>query len=344
MIKERQTSVFKNKTIGVIVPVYKVEKYIAECIESILAQTYTNFRLILVNDGTPDNAGKICDEYANKDPRITVIHQENAGVTRARARGVEEAEDCEFITFVDGDDMITPIALQIFIANIDDNTDIAMSKVLMYNANDIKKLRPNTKYKIQNNKKISLEEFKSTVIFLRGGIGGKIYRKELFDKNTFNIPQDIIFGEDAIMNLRLSFNTNKQVAFINSEIYLYNQHEESCCSIFPFSEEYEERLIDLLYESIPKNKQCEYIGLFIKRRLWAWERRYNNSYHKPKWSGSKFHEQLKSDIIKYSIDIHFFSKALLIYTNPFMRSLIIILRKSSFFLKKLYRGVTFVLL
>ena len=97
--------------IGIIVPVYKVEKYIAECIESILAQTYTNFRLILVDDGSPDNAGKICDEYAKKDSRITVIHQENAGVTRARAHGVEEAKDCDFITFVDSDDTLTNDAL-----------------------------------------------------------------------------------------------------------------------------------------------------------------------------------------------------------------------------------------
>ena len=66
--------------IGVIVPVYKTEKYVAECIESILAQTYRNFRLILVDDGSPDGAGSICDEYATKDQRITVIHQENAGV------------------------------------------------------------------------------------------------------------------------------------------------------------------------------------------------------------------------------------------------------------------------
>ncbi len=86
--------------IGVIVPVYKTEEYIAECIESILAQTYRKFRLILVDDGSPDAAGTICDEYAAKDSRITVIHQENAGVTRARGRGVEEANDCEWITFV----------------------------------------------------------------------------------------------------------------------------------------------------------------------------------------------------------------------------------------------------
>ncbi len=65
--------------IGVIVPVYKTEEYIAECIESILAQTYTKFRLILVDDGSPDSAGAICDEYAAKDKRITVIDQKNAG-------------------------------------------------------------------------------------------------------------------------------------------------------------------------------------------------------------------------------------------------------------------------
>ena len=114
--------------IGVIVPVYKVEKYIAECIESILAQTYTKFRLILVDDGSPDNAGKICDEYAKKDPRITVIHQENAGVTCARARGVEEASDCEFITFVDGDDTIKKYALiDLYSLAINKSSDIVFS-------------------------------------------------------------------------------------------------------------------------------------------------------------------------------------------------------------------------
>ena len=115
--------------VGVIVPVYKVEKYIAECIESILAQTYTNFRLILVNDGTPDNAGKICDEYAKMDSRITVIHQENAGVTRARARGVEEAADCEFITFVDSDDTIKEDALENLFSCVNENADIIITPV-----------------------------------------------------------------------------------------------------------------------------------------------------------------------------------------------------------------------
>ena len=118
----------KEGLVGVIVPVYKVEKYIAECIESILAQTYTNFRLILVDDGTPDSAGKICDEYAQKDPRITVIHQENAGVTRARARGVDEASDCEWITFVDSDDTITSFYLEQLHGAINNDVDIVLNE------------------------------------------------------------------------------------------------------------------------------------------------------------------------------------------------------------------------
>ena len=116
-----------NPKISVIVPVYKTEKYVAECIDSILAQTYTNFRLILVDDGTPDRAGAICDEYAAKDERITVIHQENAGVTRARARGVKEAEDSVWVTFVDSDDKLHPNALYEFITHTSDDVDIVLN-------------------------------------------------------------------------------------------------------------------------------------------------------------------------------------------------------------------------
>ena len=314
--------------IGVIVPVYKVEKYIAECIESILAQTYTKFRLILVDDGTPDNAGKTCEEYAKKDSRITVIHQENAGVTRARARGVKEAYDCEFITFVDADDTITPTMLELCMGNIDGNTDIVIGAMRASN----EKNSHNDIY--EDCEWISLEDFKTRVIFLRGGIGGKFYRRILFNDFTFDIPREIAYGEDAVMNLRLAFNTDKDVKFINSHIYIYNQHEESCCSTFNFSEEYEEKLIELLFNSIPQNKQEEYKRLFIKRKLWAWERRYNNSHHRPKWGSSNFHIQLKSDVKREKLNIDFFSKALLIYTNPVLRFILIALRKVFSLFKK----------
>lgn len=94
-----------DELISVIVPVYNVEQYIARCIESILKQTYTNFELILVDDGSPDQAGKICDEYAAMDKRITVIHQKNKGLSAARNAGLSIMRG-QYVTFIDSDDFV----------------------------------------------------------------------------------------------------------------------------------------------------------------------------------------------------------------------------------------------
>ncbi|MDD4608609.1 MAG: glycosyltransferase, partial [Bacteroidaceae bacterium] len=94
-------------TLSIIVPVYRVEAHLAACIESILSQSYTNFELLLVNDGSPDTCGDICEQYAAKDKRIKVIHQENGGLSAARNSGIEQAKGI-YITFVDSDDTIAP--------------------------------------------------------------------------------------------------------------------------------------------------------------------------------------------------------------------------------------------
>ncbi len=91
--------------VSVIVPVYKVEPYLRRCVDSILAQTFTDFELILVDDGSPDNCGAICDEYAEKDSRVKVIHKKNGGVSSARNMGLDAARG-EYIYFCDGDDYI----------------------------------------------------------------------------------------------------------------------------------------------------------------------------------------------------------------------------------------------
>ncbi len=94
-----------EKKISVIVPVYKTEDYLKRCVDSILASTYKNIEVILVDDGSPDNSGKICDEYAEKDARVKVIHKENGGLSSARNAGLDAATG-EYITFVDSDDYI----------------------------------------------------------------------------------------------------------------------------------------------------------------------------------------------------------------------------------------------
>lgn len=95
----------ENPLVSVVVPVYNVEKYIGRCIESILSQTHKNLELILVDDGSPDRCGEICEDYAEKDPRIIVIHQDNSGVSKARNAGIDCAHG-EFLLFVDSDDWI----------------------------------------------------------------------------------------------------------------------------------------------------------------------------------------------------------------------------------------------
>lgn len=101
--------------ISVIVPVYKVESYLARCVDSILAQTFTNFELILVDDGSPDNCPVLCDEYARKDLRIVVIHQKNGGLSSARNAGIDwvfSNSDSQWISFIDSDDWVHPQYLE----------------------------------------------------------------------------------------------------------------------------------------------------------------------------------------------------------------------------------------
>ena len=96
-----------NETVSVIVPIYKVEKYLRHCVESILAQTYQNLEVLLIDDGSPDMCGTICDEYAMKDLRVTVIHKRNGGLSSARNAGIERATGA-YLLFVDSDDFIEP--------------------------------------------------------------------------------------------------------------------------------------------------------------------------------------------------------------------------------------------
>ena len=125
----------KNIRISVVVPIYKVEKYIHKCIQSILAQTYKNLEIILVDDGSPDRCGAICDSYAKEDPRIKVIHKQNGGLSDARNAGIDAAEG-GFIGFVDSDDYIAPQMYEQLIKQlVKYNADIAVCKSISVKEN-----------------------------------------------------------------------------------------------------------------------------------------------------------------------------------------------------------------
>lgn len=302
--------------IGVIVPVYKTEDYIAECIESILAQTYTNFRLILVDDGTPDKAGAICDSYVSKDSRITVIHQENAGVTRARARGVEEASDCEWITFVDSDDTLEANTLYILHANSDKDIDVVISLT----DNEF----------IPNQEVITRSEFINMLLLDRSmcvALWGKLYRKNIINDFVFDIPQNIRISEDVISNLRIAYNCTKQIKFVNKKLYNYRYNIDSITHNFIRDDNYEQLLHETKIKTIPSEYRAKFLATTIKQRLMRWELKYGWRYCCNNMKESKFYCELKFDIVNTRYHLSLIDSIIFHQTNPFIRFFAINIKK-----------------
>lgn len=177
----------EKELISIIVPVYNVEKYLNRCVESILAQTYDNLEIILVDDGSPDNCGNICDEYAKKDSRIIVLHKTNGGLSDARNRGINIAKG-KYIGFVDSDDYIEKDMFEI-LYNLckENNADISMISYKEIENGII--INENSKYTNKifeyNNIEAIKELLKDEKI--KNYAWNKLYKKELFDEIEYPI-------------------------------------------------------------------------------------------------------------------------------------------------------------
>lgn len=162
--------------ISVIVPVFKVEEYLCRCIDSILAQTFTDFELILVDDGSPDNCGAICDDYAAKDSRIRVVHKENGGVSRARNTGIE-CSTGEYIAFVDSDDYIRVDYLETMynrmVSNDYDCVSIGYAIVDLDNIEIKKGVHPALEYVLNS----EYDVYEHIVSVLRGKTGWELWTR-----------------------------------------------------------------------------------------------------------------------------------------------------------------------
>lgn len=312
-----------NEKIGIIVPVYKVEKYIAECIESIMVQTYRNFRLILVDDGTPDNAGKICDEYAKKDSRITVIHQENAGVTRARARGVEEANDCEFITFIDADDIIPEEALETLITHMRPEINITQGQIIRFRSKIEDTFDKYNKIKI-----ISHEKYRQEMLLGKdAGLYAKLIRKAILKPEVFDIPRKINMGEDVITSTRIAFENDKDVVYTKRTVYNYRQHSESCMHTFKRNSAYEDLFMNNLWMAIPPKYQEKYKKHFIRHKIMTFDYHFGHSTEVPEWIGTDFHKTLLKEIKKHHFRALPIERMLLTATNKNIRSILILIKR-----------------
>ena len=181
--------------ISVIVPVYKAEKYLHRCVDSILAQSYTDFELLLIDDGSPDNSGAICDEYAAKDSRVRVFHKENGGVSSARNLGLNNAKG-GYITFCDADDYVNEEWLVAYRDAIADSVDLAIQGYYIIDGNITKKKELSLCQGCTVDDKREL----ITSLMCQGVYGYlwvKLFRRQIIEDNCIRFDTNSTFREDA---------------------------------------------------------------------------------------------------------------------------------------------------
>lgn len=203
--------------ISVIVPIYNVEKYIHECLSSVLNQTYKNLEIILIDDGSQDMSGKICDEYGFKDNRIIVIHKKNGGLSAARNLGLKKSNG-KYVVFIDSDDYLSENYVYLLYMSIkNNNSDIAICsyKFIKQNKNET---RLST---LINN--VSYSNVDILKNLLKGNIEcyawNKIYKKKLFDLNNITFPENK-FYEDITTFVRLIIKSNR-ISYVDVPLYMY---------------------------------------------------------------------------------------------------------------------------
>ena len=206
--------------ITVIVPVYKVEEYLDRCIKSILNQTYTDFEVLLVDDGSPDNCVKMCDEYAKKDNRIFVIHQKNGGLSAARNTGINwfyEQNRSDYITFVDSDDWLHPEYLSTLINGIIAN-DVKIS-VCNY-----KRVTKEISHEEHTNFKYEItdpENFLVNHSWQYNYAWGKLYHKSVFEDVRYPVGKNF---EDTFTTYKTLHKCEK-IAYTDTQLYYYLRNE-----------------------------------------------------------------------------------------------------------------------
>lgn len=200
----------------VIVPVYRVQDYLHRCIDSVLSQTFCNFTLVLVDDGSPDNCGQICDDYALRDGRVHVIHQKNAGLSAARNAGLDWTfahTDCQWITFIDSDDWVHPEMLERLLQGVSQyHTKISACNYWETNG-ELPSISPlNLQIEIFSAKQFYLEQYVNATIAC-----GKLYHRSVFLRLRYPVGK---VHEDEYVTYRVLFESEK-IAVIPLPLYYY---------------------------------------------------------------------------------------------------------------------------
>ena len=307
--------------ISVIVPIFKCDNYIHQCVDSILNQTFSDFELILVDDGSPDNCGEICEEYAKKDFRVKVIHQVNGGQAAARNNGVKESQG-EWVHFVDSDDMIHPKTLEILYKTAVDN-DVKLSMCSAFQGENIPddfSKNHNITANILNMDEENIFHLCKNEKYYYWVVWGKLLHKSIFLKHP--LTEGRIYEDNAVVCKWL--HEAQRVAVIPCPLYFYYINTSGTTK-----KDFTEKQLDILwafeeqisffhsldYEKITEHLASYYFEISANMYYRAKHEGNNKKYIKTIKKHKKHIEKTYSKYIHLDTE-----KKLYIYekTNPFM--------------------------
>lgn len=298
MQSKRNNTVDVNPLISIIVPIYNVEKYLPVCIDSICNQTYQNIEIILVDDGSTDGCGKICDEYSKKDDRIRVIHKANAGLGQARNSGIEIARG-DLLGFIDSDDAIFPQMFEVLFYSMR-QTGAQISACTRMKIGEDGNV-PDKQFNIQEeirqiesfSGRDSVKELLQSHKKFKNAVWEKLYRRELFD----NIRFRSVYAEDREVMYQLLYACEK-VAYIGLPLVCYRQRTGST-----MLSKWNDHKDNMVYE---QNEQC--LSFFKEKKdkelcdaaiYWHILVGIEN-YRRLEGQDTKYRKRLKKEIIPYT--------------------------------------------
>ena len=284
-----------QEKISIIVPVYNVEAYLERCVESILKQTYTNFELLLINDGSTDQSGDLCDQLASKNENIKVFHLENAGVSNARNVGIQNSTG-EWITFVDSDDFITPDYLETLISAVRSDISVGFSVARLHHVKN-GQVTDLPGFSGQESVWSAEQTMKELLMTTRTSFFpvAKLFRREIVSDFTFNT--DYHLAEDALFLTEVLLKTKCTSVFIDKLIYYYDHRQGSATTsvnthVFDTIEVYK-IIVSEVFQIFPQLKTE-----LVNRECWS----YITVYDKIIFTDSNQYQTEKNTLRKWIIN------------------------------------------
>ena len=206
--------------VSIIIPVYNAGKYLSDCLDSILSQSYSQLEIILIDDGSRDDSLSLCKQYAARDERVSFIHQKNGGPGAARNAGLEQATG-EYLLFFDSDDVVLPNAIETMIKAVD-GQDLVIALFSLRTSSG-KSVRGLIKQDMYLDKLAFLEKFSIWPgAYYYSALWNKIYKRSIIEENKIRFRTDFIWGEDCLFNMNYYLYV-KQIHLIDFVVYQYSR-------------------------------------------------------------------------------------------------------------------------